>query len=118
MRSLRLPKSRVRRLSTYESLARKLKPENCNVVSDLGRSAAGPGRYSTDRPGDAVLVSAVSGGSPRFPANGVSPQPAQGAFRNFGLRGLTPFAGKRGLPPITLSAAYKGQRVDLPAVLE
>ena len=39
-------------------LARKIRPENCNVVSDLGRCAAGPGRYSTDRPERTVLVSA------------------------------------------------------------
>src|SRR5215510_9115650 len=89
MRSLRLPKSRVRSLSTYRILARFFRPENCNAVSDLGLRTARPGRYSTDRPACTVLVSTGrpvpgqwgrerglqggNGGSPRLLANGGCP---------------------------------------------
>src|SRR5688500_2999594 len=79
-----------------------MRAENCNAVSDLGSRAARPGRYSTDRPERTVLVS--NEGSPAGPSD----QPQQmgsGLGSRFGRErgtqggGLTPFAGKGGLPP-------------------
>src|ERR1043165_4733750 len=93
MRSLRLPKSRVRSLSTYEILGRKF-----SFVSDLGQHAARPGRYSTDRPACTVLVSGRGDGS---------------------IWEETPlFARRRGPKGLFGVASDELHRVDLPAVLE
>src|SRR5678816_251480 len=106
MRSLRLPKSRVRRLSTDDSL-----PENSKADSYLQRCAAAPGRYSTDRPERTVLVSEVGTGWRLLgrAAASASYENAE-APRIGGASGSE--IGK------LLIAADEAQRVDLAAVLE
>src|SRR5436190_10259534 len=106
MRSLRLPKSRVRKLSTDDSL-----PENSKADSYLQQCAAAPGRYSTDRPERTVLVSEAGTGSRVWgPARASASHKNAEAPRKGGASGRK-WSG-------LLRTPDEAQRVDLSAVLE
>src|SRR6187401_517326 len=92
MRSLRLPKSRVRRLSTRKSL-RETSRLTATYVGALG-SRAGILRIDPN-----ARYWFQKGGSPRFPANGARPAIAQATLNHLRFGGLTLFARKWGLPP-------------------